>query len=64
MNSFEVVSTGDARAVMVQVLHWIATIIEVVGVGAIVIAAVASTIVFVKAGVRSGWKGRDAELSG
>ncbi len=57
MNSFEVVSTGDARAVVVQVLHWIATIIEVVGVGVIVIAAVASTVVFVKAGLRSGWNG-------
>lgn len=57
MNSFEVVSTGDARAVMVQVLHRIATIIEVVGAGVIVIAAVASTIAFIKTGLRSGWNG-------
>lgn len=57
MNLFELVSTEDARAVMVQVLHWIATIIEAVGVAVIVIAAVTSTIAFVETGLKSGWNG-------
>lgn len=57
MNAFEIVSTAETRALIIQALHWIATIIEVIGVGVIVIATVVSTIAFSRKCARSGWNG-------
>lgn len=55
MNPLEAVPIGDVRPLIIQALHWIAMIIEVVGVGVIVVTAVASTVVFVRNGLTAGW---------
>lgn len=55
MNSFDLFPVGDLRSLITQTLHTIAIVIEVVGVGVIVAAAIASTIVFARKGLNLGW---------
>jgi uncharacterized membrane protein len=50
-----VVAVPEARAAIVHALHWIATIIEVIGVGVIVAGAMVSTGLFARHGLVQGW---------
>ncbi|MBX9933567.1 MAG: DUF1622 domain-containing protein [Methylobacterium sp.] len=56
MEPAEIFSNVEMRAPIIHVLHWIATTIEVIGVAAIVLGAIASTALFLWQGVGRGWE--------
>jgi len=57
MNPTDLAPTPEMRDVAVHLLHWVATIIEMVGVAVIVGGAVVSTALFVRTGLATTWNG-------
>ncbi|MBI2739041.1 MAG: DUF1622 domain-containing protein [Rhodospirillales bacterium] len=55
MNSTDLAVTPETRTVIVHALHWIAMVIELIGVAIIVGAAAASTLRFIRTGVATTW---------
>jgi uncharacterized membrane protein len=53
---FDLAFAAESHASMIYVLHWIATIIEVVGVGVIIMGVLIATISFARQGSSRGWE--------
>ena len=46
----------DSRALMIHALHWITTMIEIVGVGTIVAGALIATVLLIRHGMTEAWE--------
>lgn len=56
MSAIESLRTSDGHAWAVYLLHWIATVIQLAAVGAIIVGAIASITLFAMQGITTGWE--------